>query len=148
MNALQAVAIVGVGVVGIATVVSSLPASRRLPLARRLRPYLGALGPRRSALLDDHGSASGVVQAMLAPVVEALGARVQHAIGDHGALRDRLAAAGRDETPTRFRSQQVTWALGGFVGGVGLTVLASHRSPRSARASRSRSSARCGATAR
>ena len=106
MNALQAVAVVALGAGGLVCIASALPASRRVPLARRLRPYLGALGPRRSVLLDDRGGPSGVVLVTIGPLVDALGDRIQRLLGDHAGLRDRLAAAGRGDTPARFRSAQ------------------------------------------
>lgn len=123
MNALQSVAVVALGAGGVAMILSSLPASRRIPLSLRLRPYLGALGPRRSTLLDEGGSTVGAVQVALGPMLEALGARLQAALGDHAGLRERLAAAGIEDTPARFRSRQATWALGGFVSGVGTAVV-------------------------
>jgi tight adherence protein C len=122
MSALQAVAVVAMGTAGAACVLSTLPVSRRRPLAARLRPYLGALGPRRSALLDDAGP-QGALDAFLGPAVEAMGSHLQRMLGDHGDLRARLGAAALEWTPARFRARQVTFALGGFTVGVAAAVL-------------------------
>lgn len=123
MSALRAIAVVALGVCGIVAMVSCVPVFRRARLAERLQPYLGALGPRRSALLAERAPKAGGVLEVLAPTIEDLGARLHRVLGEHGDLADRLVAAGVGCTPARFRSQQVTWALGGFVVGVALSVM-------------------------
>jgi tight adherence protein C len=122
MNALQAIVVVSTGVAGSACALSTIAVSRRRPLALRLRPYLGALGPRRSALLDDAGR-SGALEAFVGPLLERFGAALSRLLGDQGDLRVRLDAAALQCLPARFRARQVTSALAGFTIGVAGAVL-------------------------
>ncbi len=122
MTPLQAVAIVATGFCGATCLLSLIPMSRRRPLSLRLHPYVGALGPRRSSLLDDRGR-DGTLGAFVGPIVEQLGGTLSRVLGDHADLRVRLEAAGMGWTPARFRARQVTCALGGFTLGVTGTVL-------------------------
>lgn len=121
MSALHAVLVVSTGVAGSACALSALRSSRRSPLSVRLRPYLGALGPRRSALLADEPNAA--LEAFFGPVLERLGVALSRLLGDHGDLRARLDAAGVRSSPARFRARQVTSALAGFTIGIGAAVL-------------------------
>lgn len=123
MSVLRAIAAVALGVAGLTAIASCMPVFRRARLAERLEPYLGALGPRRSGLLADRVPRAATTLDVFAPMVEDLGARLHRVLGEHGDLGDRLVAAGVDCTPARFRTQQVTWALGGFVAGVAASVL-------------------------
>jgi tight adherence protein C len=123
VSALRAIAVVALGVSGLAAIVSCAPAFRRARLAERLQPYLGALGPRRSSLLADRAPRAGTVLDVLAPTIEDLGGRLHRVLGDHGDLSERLGAADVECTPARFRAQQVTGALAGFVAGVALSVI-------------------------
>jgi tight adherence protein C len=115
--------VVAVGLVGIVVLVSALPRFRRPRLARRLAPYLGALGPRRSLLLADEDPLEGIV-GVLRPLVDALARRLQALVGDDGReLGERLAAAGSTKPPGAFRSEQVVWGLCGLTVALGITVL-------------------------
>ncbi len=122
MSALRAIAVVGLGIAGLVAVAACLPAFRRPRLSERLQPYLGALGPRRSPLLEERTARTSGAAAVVVPVLEDLGARVHRFVGEHGEVDARLAAAGIASTSARFRVEQVTWALGGFVAGVALSV--------------------------
>jgi tight adherence protein C len=122
MNAVQAIVVVSLGVAGSACALSTIAKSRRRPLALRLRPYLGALGPRRSALLDD-ADRSSALEAFVGPLLERFGAALSRVLGDHGDLRARLDAAALPCQPARFRARQVTFALAGFTVGVAGAVL-------------------------
>ena len=123
MSALRAIIVVGIGLLGATLLVGCLPRFRRPTLVERLVPYLGALGPRRSRLLAVGGTPRTGVAGALQPLLEDLGTRVQRLLGDDGRdLPERLAAAGSTLTPSGFRAEQATWGVGGFVGGVVLSL--------------------------
>jgi tight adherence protein C len=123
MSAFRAIIVVGVGLLGVVVLVSCLPRFRRPSLLQRLSPYLGALGPRRSRLLSTERVPRSGVAGALQPVMDDLGARLQRLFGDDGLdLPARLAAAGSGITTSAFRAEQATWGVGGFVGGVVLTL--------------------------
>jgi len=122
VNVLRAIVVVALGGTGILVATSAHPRLRRPRLRRRLTPYLGAVGPRRSALLDVGAPASGAV-AVLGPVRHALGARLQTLAGDGRDVDERLRAAGSELDASSFRAEQVTWALVGLLGGVALGLL-------------------------
>jgi tight adherence protein C len=123
MSPLRAILVVGIGLLGIATMVSCLPRFRRPTLVDRLAPYLGALGPRRSRLLNAERAGGHGVMAALQPLLEDLGGRLQRLFGDDGRdLPGRLAAADSSLTTSGFRAEQATWALAGFIGGLVLSV--------------------------
>jgi len=114
--------VVGIGLLGVVVAVGALPRFRRPRLARRLAPYLGALGPRRSLLLLDDEPRSGVAGA-LSPIVAALAGRLQSLLGDDGRdLAERLAASGAPIGPSAFRSEQVVWGLCGLLTGLGVSL--------------------------
>jgi tight adherence protein C len=120
LSALSAVVMVTMGVAGTMCALTAVPALRRRPLSPRLRPYLGALGPRRSALLDD---GNGAVNSFLGPLLTKLGHALSRVLADHGDLRARLDAAALPAVPERFRGRQVTFGLAGFTGGIFLSIL-------------------------
>jgi tight adherence protein C len=128
VNAVRGVVVVALGLVGVWCAVAALPRFRRPVLSRRLGPYLGALGARRSSLLD--GPPSRGVAPVLDPLRRALGARLQRVLDDGRELTDRLRAAGSDLDASGFRAEQVTWALVGLVAG-GAFALVVARSGRS-----------------
>lgn len=122
MSVLRGVAVVALGASGLVLALSALPRFRRPVLRRRLTPYLGALGPRRSSLLHAAPATTGI-EAVLDPVRRALAARL-HGVLDHGPdLPDRLQAAGSDLDPSAFRAEQVTWGLLGLVGGLAFALV-------------------------
>jgi tight adherence protein C len=122
MSALRGIAVVALGCVGLVLAVSALPRFRRPVLSRRLSPYLGALVPRRSSLLDGATPANGVAAA-LDPLRRALGARLHRLFDDGQELEARLQAAGSPLDVSAFRAEQVTWGLVGLVGGVGFALV-------------------------
>jgi tight adherence protein C len=119
VTSLQAVAVVLTGGLGLVLAVSSRPRFRRPTLAARLHPYLGALGPRRSELLDGGAVTLSAIGRALRPLLDDLAARLHRVVGDRD-LEHRLANAGWSSTPAEFRSGQVGSALAGF--GVGLAL--------------------------
>jgi tight adherence protein C len=122
VSALRAVTVVALGCTGLVVAMSALPRFRRPTLRRRLTPYLGAVGPRRSSLLEVGAPASGAA-AVLDPVRRALGARLHAVAGDGRDVDARLRASGTDLDASAFRAEQVTWALVGLVAGIALGVL-------------------------
>ena len=129
MNALRGVVVVLLGGLGVVLAASALPRFRRSVLARRLTPYLGALGPRQSVLLGTVRPSTGLV-AVFDPVLELLGGRLHRLLDDGQELPERLQAAGSRLDASGFRSAQVTWGLGGLVAGLllGLFLAATGRS--------------------
>jgi tight adherence protein C len=127
MSSLRGIVVVALGGLGIVAVVSALPRFRRPVLARRLTPYLGALGPRRSVLLGP-APTSGL-GAVLDPVRRAAGDRLHRLLGDGKDLADRLQTAGSALDSSAFRGEQVTWGLIGTLGGFAfaLFIVASGR---------------------
>ena len=120
MTITRVVGVVLVGLSGLALARSSaLPRFRRPVLSRRLLPYLGALGPRRSNLVAPDGMDSGWA-AVLAPVCSTLADRLSRLLGDGLDLPERLAAAGTTLDVSGFRLEQVTWGLVGGTGGAAL----------------------------
>lgn len=119
-----AVLVVAVGLAGLALAASAAPRFRRPTTGARVLPYLGALGPRRSRLLAPSGTPSGVLAALVHPAVDMLAARLTHLFRDgEAALTERLAAAGADDSTSRFRAEQVTWGLVGVGGAMTLIML-------------------------
>ena len=119
MNAVRGAVVLLAGGIGILCVLSALPRFRRPVLARRLTPYLGALGPRRSNLLGAAPAASGLL-AVFAPLRDSVAGRLHRALDDGREISDRLLASGTGMEPSAFRAEQVTWALVGSLGGLGL----------------------------
>lgn len=129
MSALRGVVVVLLGGLGVALMVSALPRFRRSVLARRLTPYLGALGPRQSALLGTVRPSNGL-GAVFDPVLELMGGRLHRLLDDGQELPERLQAAGSRLDASGFRAAQVTWGLGGLAAGLllGLFLAATGRS--------------------
>jgi tight adherence protein C len=123
MSPVRAVVVVGTGVAGLVVLVRCLPRFRRPTLAERLAPYLGALGPGRSRLLGGEAGRQRGLDAVLRPILEDLGGRLQRLLGDGRDIDSRLAAAGLSSTASEFRTQQATWGLTGFVVGVALAFV-------------------------
>lgn len=129
MTAIRGVFVVLLGLCGVVVIVSSLPRFRRATLGRRLVPYLGALGPQRSSLLDGTAPSPGLWSA-LDPLRDALARRLHRVFDDGVELPGRLAAAGLTMDASAFRGRQVTWGLGGLAGGLafGLVLVAGRSS--------------------
>ena len=128
MSGVRGVVVVLLGLVGLATIASALPRFRRATLARRLVPYLGALGPQRSRLLQPEAPAAGW-WATMDPLRVAAAERLHRALDDGQELTERLDAAGWTIDGSGFRAQQVTWSLVGLIGGLagGVALAASGR---------------------
>lgn len=122
MSAVRGVVVVLLGLYGVVMLLTSLPRFRRATLARRLVPYLGALGPQRSALLEGGTPSPGFWRA-LDPMRDVLARRLHRLFDDGVELPERLAAAGVAADASAFRGRQVTWGLSGLVVGLGLGVL-------------------------
>ena len=115
MNPLGAIVMIAIGLGGVACAISALPVLRRPRLASRLDEYLGALGPRRSPLLAPQVAVRGAIGTAFRPLLDRLGTRLQHLLGEDGrGLETRLAAADLEVSPADFRARQVTWGLAGF----------------------------------
>lgn len=129
MTTLRAIAVVLVGLGGVALAVSALPRFRRTTLTRRLTPYLGALASRPSALLV-RGSGTPGWTAGLVPLRDVVARRLHRVLGDGPALAERLDASGSELDVSAYRGEQVTWGLVGLVGSTAfaLLLLASGRS--------------------
>ena len=122
MNVVRGIVIVALGGTGILLALSALPRYRRPVLRRRLTPYLGALGPRRSSLLGAPATPSGWL-AVFDPLRRTVGVRLHALLDDDRDLADRLAVAGSHLDESSFRAEQVTWALIGAVGALGFVVV-------------------------
>jgi tight adherence protein C len=122
VSTVRGIAVVALGATGIVCALSALSRYRRPVLRRRLTPYLEALDPRRSGLLDAAPSASGWAAA-LDPLRRALAARLHAVLDDGLELTERLEAAGSDLDASAFRSEQVTWGLVGLVSGLAFALL-------------------------
>ena len=110
-------------VAGLTLVVTGAPRARRPKLSDRLDPYLRGLRPVRSRLLAREEApltAFPALERVLSPLI-AEGARlVDRSLGGGASVARRLREAGRDESVTRFRGEQVLWGVIGFV--IGLAV--------------------------
>jgi tight adherence protein C len=106
------------GTAGVLLAASAAPWARRPRLADRLDPYLRGLRPAGSRLLvGDEAPLTGrpTLERLLRPLVHD-GARLAERWLPRGAsVARRLREAGRQESVTRFRAEQVLWALAGFV---------------------------------
>lgn len=122
MTAVRGVLVVFLGLCGVAAMCSALPRFRRATVGRRLVPYLGALGPQRSNLLEGGAPTPGFWRA-LDPMRDALARRLHRVFDDGVELPERLAAAGLTSDASAFRGRQVTWGLTGLAGGLALGVL-------------------------
>ncbi len=122
MIALRGMVVVLLGGLGLVSCLSALPRFRRAALSRRLTPYLGALGPRRSGLLGRQVP-DGAWTAVLVPLVASAGGLLHRVFDDERELPDRLRAAGSDLDASGFRAAQVSWGITGLVAGVTLAVL-------------------------
>ena len=128
MSALRGIVVVLLGGLGVALWASAFPRFRRSVLARRLTPYLGTLGARRSALLEMTTSDVGWA-AVFQPALTGIGERLHRILDDEHELPHRLQAAGSELDPSGFRAAQVSWGLAGLVGGLvlGLVLAAAGR---------------------
>ena len=100
---------------GLALFVQGLPALNRRQLRFRVEPYLNGLGGRPSELLQrsDAGGVRTRLQEVIAPLLPL----------DSSSVRERLVAAGRDQTVEAFRLDQLSWAAGGGSVGVGAGIV-------------------------
>ena len=122
MTALRGFVIVFLGGAGLTLIVSALPRFRRAVLARRLTPYLVALGPRPSALLGS-GLVTGTFGAVFQPMTERIGGRLHRLLDDGQELPARLQASGSRLDSSGFRAAQVTWGLMGLGAGLALALM-------------------------
>ena len=106
---------------GALLVLSGVQARRPLRPVDRIAPYVSTRGQQPSGLLE-----SSTLGRILAPTLEAVGARVRSWLSGDVALERRLVAAGRrPEEVSSFRVSQLTWALTGMlVAVVALGVMA------------------------
>jgi tight adherence protein C len=102
---------------GVGLVASAAPRLRRPRLAPRLDPYLRGLVPSRSRLLQ-HDEAPltpfPTLERLLRPVFQEGTRLLDRWIGGSAGVDRRLREAGREQTVTRFRAEQVLWGLAGF----------------------------------
>jgi len=114
-------------VAGVALLLTGAPRARRPSLSDRLDPYLRGLQPVRSRLLsreDAPLTAFPALERLLSPIIAEASRLVDRVLGGSASIARRLREAGRDESVTRFRGEQVLWGVIGFVIGlaVGLVV--------------------------
>jgi tight adherence protein C len=128
VNALQAIATIGVGLLGLALLVRSLPYFRRTTLNERVAPYLGALGPSGSGLFgegahpaDGSSIASGAT-ALLQTALRDAGARLHRLLGSID-VDARIDASGWNCSVADFRAQEAAWALGSAGGAIAFGML-------------------------
>ena len=96
---------------GALLVLSGVQARRPLRPVDRIAPYVSTRGQQPSGLLE-----SSTLGRILAPTLEAVGARVRSWLSGDVALERRLVAAGRrPEEVSSFRVSQLTWALTGML---------------------------------
>lgn len=112
---MQLLLLVGLG--GLTIALWSLPVFRPRKLGRRVDPYLSGLHGRPSQLLTRRSGSRAAVR------LSKLVARLKGEELSDDELRDRLAGAGRLETPEEFRLQQLVWSLGALAGVVLLATL-------------------------
>lgn len=116
-----------VGGVGVALVVSRLPAFRRPTLSDRLAPYL-ADRAQRSRLLDEHRSVTpfATLERLLRPTVRVGSRALERGLGGNTSVRRRLIQAGEDMSVEQFRAEQLVWGGLGLLSGVvfSLAILA------------------------
>lgn len=104
------------GAMGLTLFVLGLPPLNRLRFTHRVEPYLGGLHGRPSHLL----SAGSATRSRFAESIQSFLRRAGLDGDTH--LANRLAAAGLELAPADFRLQQVTWAIAGSIGALGLTI--------------------------
>ena len=114
-------------VAGVALLLTGAPRARRPSLSDRLDPYLRGLQPVRSRLLsreDAPLTAFPALERLLSPIIAEASRLVDRVLGGSASIARRQREAGRDESVTRFRGEQVLWGVIGFVIGlaVGLVV--------------------------
>jgi tight adherence protein C len=115
-------------VLGVALVVSAVPRPRQPRLADRLDPYLRGLIPPRSRLLAREEAPLTPFPAferLLRPLVGEGARLVDRWAGGSAGVARRLREAGREESVTRFRTEQALWGLIGFVVAVPATLVLS-----------------------
>jgi tight adherence protein C len=122
MSALPAVAVVALGVAGLVLVVQALPIFRRPALGDRLAPYLGALGPRGSRLLDDVAAPRRGLAVVLGPIASDVAARLHDVLGSID-IDARVAASGWPCSVRDFRMSEVSWGIGGLAAGLASCAL-------------------------
>jgi tight adherence protein C len=105
-----------------------VPRPRQPRLADRLDPYLRGLIPPRSRLLAREENPLTPVPALerlLRPLFQEGARLVDRWAGGSAGVARRLREAGREESVTRFRAEQVLWGLVGFVVAVPATLVSS-----------------------
>jgi tight adherence protein C len=115
-------------VLGLALIVSAVPRPRQPRLADRLDPYLRGLIPPRSRLLareETPLTPFPALERLLRPLFGEGARLVDRWAGGSTGVARRLREAGREESVTRFRAEQVLWGLVGFVVAVPATLVSS-----------------------
>jgi tight adherence protein C len=110
---------------GVLVTAAGLGRRRALSPTDRIAPYLvgpSVAAPRR----DDLGTRldASTLERMLGPSLRGVAVRLDGMLGGGAAVHARLAAAGRPhDTAAGFRLEQLTWAVAGLLGSVGLMLL-------------------------
>ncbi len=132
MTAVLVGALLGGGwALGLLLVGSRLLVTRRPTLESRIAPYIRDV-PTRSALWRPRpptDSALSALSAILSPLLETGGDRLQRILGGRASVQRRLERAGSGLTVEQFRMSQVEWALVAFAGTLALGVLGPARQP-------------------
>ncbi|MEO7752589.1 MAG: type II secretion system F family protein [Terracoccus sp.] len=110
--------------IGIVLVLAGLPVMKRPSLDDRLEPYLRDT-PRPSRLLAPPSAPRGPfgLGELAAPMVRAVGRRVEQALGGATSVTRRQQRAGVSADLERFRAEQVLWGAIGLAVGLALTGL-------------------------
>jgi tight adherence protein C len=112
---------------GAALLLERVPWCRRVRLARRLAPHVGAT-PTGATAASGVASGSGWWRDALWPAVQRVGDAASRSLGVTEPLPRRLARAGRTESPEDFRLRQLQHLLVGVAAG-GLLAAASRGRP-------------------
>lgn len=126
---MSAALLVSIGfVLGLLLISSAVPRPRQPRLADRLDPYLRGLIPPRSRLLAREEAPLTpfpALERLLRPLFGEGARLVDRWAGGSTGVARRLREAGREESVTRFRAEQVLWGLVGFVVAVPATLVLS-----------------------
>lgn len=111
--------------IGLAVVVSRVPALRRPSLDDRLSPYLrDSARPSRLLAHDRALTPFPTLERIVGPFVTDASRLIERLLGGAVSARHRLEQAGRGMTLEQFRAEQVLWGGAGLLAGLGLSLLA------------------------
>ena len=111
---------------GLWLVISTFVRSRRSGFAERIAPQMRSVTVRESLSRETEEtptSLGAVLLVFFGPMLDRISSRMRNSSMTDESLRERLRRAGEDENVSKFRAEQLLWALAGVGMMSALTVI-------------------------